>query len=869
MRSIRRLSPRGTGSRARPGPRVACLALLAGLLPGAATAQLVLPADGQPAFPGSGWRPGATAFGLAADMNDDGWPDIVTGSLRVTVGLNNGHGVFTLGGKTADGPAMTGLAVGDLDGDGHQDCVASTTLSTNLVLSWLGDGTGALVPAGSATAFDSSGVALADFNLDGRLDAAVSHSKSGPSAWVLLGNGDGSFAPATGYGTLGFQDDLDVGDWDLDGDPDLLVGGDGSVGVRLLLWDGTGLVPGPSSSTLGGTSVALADVDGDGDPDVLNSYMSASTKALIHRRNDAGSLGSPSTYTVPLAGPIAVERAPPDGYPDVAIGAATSLTVFGNSAGALVKQPGVLVAQSVGDLAIADFNGDDRADVLAASLSANTATVFFRTLAGTLAVSPHAALPAGTKYCTTIGLADFNGDGRLDLVTGDRDAAVVSIALGTTGSGFGPWSTQPTQYSPKHLALADADVDGDLDVLLLCRSGTFGLPDGLVVHSGDGAGTLGSAVPTNLSRDPIDFAPGDLDGDGVPDAAVLADFGTDSSSLQGWLGTGASTFTPGGEVETGVDGASVALGDLDGDGDLDAAVTLAAASGSSVDALLILAGDGLGGFGAPMAVPEVPDLSGEVQVGDLDADGRPDLVVAGRGGGSVFLLRNDGAGGFQTPLPGGMDGADAQGLLVADVDDDGALDVLHNTFFEGGVMVVRGDGHGGFHAATLHPGSRGPGTDSIAVGDIDHDGLTDIVQLGTTDDDLSLLLRKDTPQNAWASIGGGLDGVAGQPRLSGTGQPEVGQSIGILADHAAPNAPAVIVFGGELLDAPLKGGRLVPTPDVIIDPLVTGAAGTLALSGTWAPGIPSGTVIWLQAWFVDGAAAGGVSATGGMSLTVP
>jgi hypothetical protein len=123
--------------------------------------------------------------------------------------------------------------------------------------------------------------------------------------------------------------------------------------------------------------------------------------------------------------------------------------------------------------------------------------------------------------------------------------------------------------------------------------------------------------------------------------------------------------------------------------------------------------------------------------------------------------------------------------------------------------------------------------------------------------------------NPWASIGGGISGAGGQPRLIATGEPVPGQVVHLDVDHTAPGAPAWLVAGLSLLDQPFKGGHLVPEPTVVTPVGAADRLGGLHVAGLWPAAVPSGTEIWLQLFFIDPAAVHGLSATGGMRLLVP
>ncbi|HEX5010110.1 MAG TPA: hypothetical protein VFY71_06895 [Planctomycetota bacterium] len=120
----------------------------------------------------------------------------------------------------------------------------------------------------------------------------------------------------------------------------------------------------------------------------------------------------------------------------------------------------------------------------------------------------------------------------------------------------------------------------------------------------------------------------------------------------------------------------------------------------------------------------------------------------------------------------------------------------------------------------------------------------------------------------WTDVGHALAGAGGAPVLKGSGQ-LVGDSVLKLAlSGAAASAPATLVIGLTEIDAPFKGGVLVPAADLLA-PLVTSPGGGLALSGKWPAGVPSGALLFLQMWVADAGGPKGFAASNGLKATTP
>jgi hypothetical protein len=225
-----------------------------------------------------------------ADVNNDGIPDLLVAHLCATTnpancGLNTpgsvgvllGHdGIFTLV-KTYNpgGFQTTSLAVADVNGDGQPDLVVAN-FGSNTVGVLLGNGDGTFKKAVTYPAGVSPiSVAVADVNGDGKPDLVIANNQDNGngSVGVLLGNGDGTFASIVNYASGGFApQSVAVADLNGDGKPDVLVSNSNSNNVGVLLGKGDGTFRAPLIYSTGGNfplSVAIADVNGDGKPDLV------------------------------------------------------------------------------------------------------------------------------------------------------------------------------------------------------------------------------------------------------------------------------------------------------------------------------------------------------------------------------------------------------------------------------------------------------------------------------------------------------------------------------------------------------------------------------------------------------------------------
>jgi uncharacterized protein (DUF2141 family) len=319
----------------------------------------------------------------------------------------------------------------------------------------------------------------------------------------------------------------------------------------------------------------------------------------------------------------------------------------------------------------------------------------------------------------SVTVGDFNGDGNLDLAV-----ANAGILLGNGDGTFQAPIEFPTGIYSISIVVGDFNGDGKLDLAKSDSAGTVS------VLLGNGDGTFQAAASYPAGVGPISIAVGDFNRDGKLDLVVankgsLANNFTDSSVLV-LLGNGDGTFQAAAEYGPVVNPYCVAVGDFNGDGNLDLAVADAGDPlGGGADAgVSVLLGNGDGTFQSAV-IYDAGAGCFLVAVADFNGDGKPDLAM------DYGVLLGNGDGTFQNaiPFPPGNYYFNIQPLAVGDFNGDGKLDlVVADTTARGSVDVLLGNGDGTFQT----PVSYGWGMDTtyfayVAVGDFNGDGKPDLV----------------------------------------------------------------------------------------------------------------------------------------------
>lgn len=662
---------------------------------------------------------------IVADVNNDGKSDLIVGHQPNTCGnsnsnpafdvwLSNGDGKFTLSSNVNNSIPTSGAAggtVADTNGDGKVDVVLVDDGNPANVWTLTGNGDGTFNAATSVALNGEAGnhTVLADLNGDGILDI-VDNDYSTNQVTVYLATSATTYANGVSYDTVDLNHNacgnsnassLAVGDINGDGVPEVVNANCSDAGNDVTVYvnngDGTfatgayydGAMSGGTNSgaaTVYTEAVTIGDVNGDGMGDIICVNDDSSDVTVLLGKSDG-------TVTVPNVG-YAV-----GGYP----------------------YEGAIVG---------DFNGDGMADIMLPDDQMSFA--FLKGYGdGTFrAAQNHYAATTSYSYGYGVATGDFNKDGHPDFVIGDYCYSCttpmgITVFLSNPDGSLQPGMNFGTTSYFGFVAVADFDGDGNLDVAATDYS------TGLVqIFNGDGTGNLtpGNTFSTDLaSNDPYGVYAADFNEDGHPDLAIANYSGDDIAIL---LNDGTGSFpTPVPITLSGSVWEGVGVADINGDGHLDMVAPLY--NGSNIAVLL---GNGDGTFQAEQDFPIGANYPEQLVLADLNGDGKLDVATTLRDGGGLDIAYAMGAGdgtfGTFTVLPSSTNtnyfySPYPEGIQAMDVDGDGFVDLVYVNSNYSTIGVMFAQSTGGYYDPVEYP--VGQYNWSVVGSDLNGDGSWDLV----------------------------------------------------------------------------------------------------------------------------------------------
>ncbi|MFV5703336.1 choice-of-anchor tandem repeat GloVer-containing protein [Flavobacterium sp. XS2P12] len=599
-------------------------------------------------------------------------------------------------------------------------------------------------------------VAIGDLDGDGKPDLAIANQSSASvSVFRNLGNsgsiGTGSFAPKVDFTTGSGPISISIGDLDGDGKPDLAIANEGSSTISILHNTAN---PGSITSssfaakvdfTAGSDplSVAISDLDGDGKPDLAVANGISNTLSVYHNTASPGSIGVDS-----FASKVDFN---------------TGNFAYG--------------------LAIGDLDGDSKPELAVANYSSNSVSVFRNTTSfGSIGAGSFAAKVDFTtgSLPQSVAIGDLDGDGKPELAVANYSSATVSVIRNMTNPG----SIDASSFAAKvdfsvnanaaSVAIGDLDGDGklDLSVANTINPGTVSILRNTTTLGNIGINSFASKVDFNTGNNSESITVGDLDGDGKPEL-VIANSGSSTISIlrnnpvfpptitsfsptSGTVGTTVTitgtnfnSTTSNNVVFFGATRATVTAATT-------TSLTVTVPSGATYAPITVLnTGSALAAYSSadftPTFTPNkgsitsadftpkvdftIDNFSYSVAIGDMDGDGKADLVLTNYGTNTVSVLRNTAtagnieAGSFAEKIDF-VTGTSPRGVALGDLDGDGKLELVVANFDSNTVSVLHNTtSPGNISSGSFAPMinfTTGSGPISVAINDLDGDGKPEL-----------------------------------------------------------------------------------------------------------------------------------------------
>ncbi len=670
----------------------------------------------------------------------------------------------------------------------------ATSLSTSSFASRLDFSSGVGSGSGSKT------TAIADFDGDGRPEIASSNTFSQVS--VLQNNCTNqvlSFDRKLDLSAINGTYRVATGDLDGDGKLDLLVGSTSPNTVSI--YRNTSTLGNTSfaaridmATTAQPYSIAVVDLDGDGKPDMGVSAFSSSPLIIYRNTSSIGSISFAAPLVFP-SGPdplnAAIGDLDGDNKPDIAVTAGTSIEVSRNTStlGSISFDPKIQFPTGLQPygVAIGDIDADGKKDLVSANYNSNTVSILRNlSTSGSLNFATKVDFPTGSKpYC--VAIANIDGDGKLDVAVVNSTANTFSIIKNTSTIGVVSFAAKidyACGINPVYISISDLDNDEKPDVVislagvdmplsvyknLLCEtvpqppaissfspvSGPAGttvsivgtnfnpLPSGNLVYFGAEKAYVSAATTTTLTVT-------------VPIGATYEKFSVsnNTSSLSAYSSQPfLVTFACGGGINTamyaaridsltGTNPLAVVMADMDNDGKSDlitsnrTANTISIRKNTSVNGLI--------SYASKIDFATVGSESKGVAVGDLDADGRIDVVSTGSNYIGIFRNTTSGTISLGPRVDYYIDAPN--NVVIDDLDGDGKPELIVARKYYGQLLIFKNISVNGFIAFAaprlINTGSSW--TYTPAVTDLDGDGKRDILVTETSGGSNELIILKNT-----------------------------------------------------------------------------------------------------------------------------
>jgi len=710
---------------------------------------------------------------LSADIDLDGDLDVVSGSMeddRIAWFENSEGGLFGSPRVIVDLlPRLEWLDLADVDGDGDTD-VLFTTWQDQFV-SWCpNDGQGNFLPPIVIGFIDGypTHVCTGDLDGDGILDILVMEFGD---LYCFPGEGAGAFGDlrVIDLGAAYGQRDIHCADIDGDGDTDILCAME-HRGIQKLVNDGSGNFSLPvqlNSVNESLRSVFTTDLNGDGVLDAYGSAFSAGEYLVWYPGLGGGEFAPHVNCQGPGGDAVAAADIDGDGDMDMSMIDTETGALYwcANDGTGVFGEPHLITTTAHWAMYVhaCDLDGDGDQDLLTASHADDKIAWYENGGAGDF--GPQTMITEAASYALEVKSADMDGDGDLDVLSASFSDNKLAWYPNDGFGGFGPVHRVTMEANhPGALCAGDLDGDGDTDLVLGTRD------NALFLYENIGQGVFNAPVPiVDEIGIPEELDVADFDGDGRLDILVSS-----GAPAVFWLRNNSDGTFEMRYLSTGVSSGSVQAKDMDLDGDIDAVFIV---NGQ----VRWRANDGIGLFGPVQTVVSGTPACRDHFAADMEGDGDVDVLVVR--GDEVVLFLNEAS--IFTPLT--IDPFIDRGVRVrpVDADRDGDLDVIAASF----------DGDELRYYEQTEPGVFGPAQvlttevekpQWIALADLDNDGDEDLLSASSGDNKI-----------AWYENQYHITGIESSTRMGSRLAPNpMAFSVQLVVDHVISTADLI-----HLLDA--------------------------------------------------------------------
>jgi hypothetical protein len=762
---------------------------------------------------GSGFGPSSFAVG---DLDGDGDLDILVGdsffgSPGISVLKNNGDQTFAapVYYPVPLQEVVGGVALSDFDGDGDLDAFATIRGSFDQITKikvWRNNGDGTFAaPIEFPTGQGPAGIVIADFTGDGKPDV-ITANYGGSSISLLRHNGlngqQAGFLPPVSFNATNHAEKIATGDVNGDGILDVVVGETVDIGplatLAVMINTGNGNFAAPviydaaPGGRFGSTAVALADLDNDGDLDLIGGglYSNGSIDngaVTIRRNNGNGTFG------------------------------AAEIILFTNPN--FVSQPK--------EITTGFLNGDGFADIVAAVPSG-------RAIEGFVVVNSNGSGGFNTpvyyeasQQTFDVAVVDLDKDGHGDVITVANSSAAVTVHKNLGNGSFQVLPRYEVASLSDAVESADIDNDGDIDIVVNGEVDIASIDPVVKILKNNGNGTFAPAIDYTPTRNFADMKLRDINGDGFVDLIFAPDANFPPYHFGTAVNLGNGTFAP--TVVTEVfscgDG-TIDAADLDGDGDLDIVLTEEETCGGSTDShIFIFRNDGNQNFVRTPDIVLHGDLPHGLALADVTGDGRIDIITALSGGMAVFP--GNGNLTFGAPI---VSTTRPFKFKMADFNGDGLLDVgmilQQDAFGTDLIGTALGNGNGTFQAVRTQTGSSVLEnlriSNDLEPGDVNGDGRPDLVVFNDASNDVSVfIVNPDGSLRPHQRYGIGNTPILGTlADFDGDGRIDVAAAIG-LPPSGLQNAVVILRNAGGPQPTPTPSPTATATPTPTATPTIT------------------------------------------------